>query len=37
MGLLSLSIRTAVVVRLLAGKANLDFRYYQNWFLTAGY
>jgi len=23
------------VIRLLAGKANLYFRYYQNWFLTA--
>jgi len=35
MVLLNLSIRTVVVIRLLAGRANLDFRYYQNWFLTA--
>lgn len=37
MVLLSLSIRTADVIRILAEKAYLDFRCFQNWFLTAAY
>jgi len=35
MVLLSLSIRTVAVIRLMVGKANFNFRCYQNWFLTA--